>query len=64
MSEKQTKVVKKTVRKTASAAPKAASKSSDMEKWFKLFLKSRHGSREDRKKAHAELTELEKKLVK
>jgi hypothetical protein len=58
------KVVKKTVKKTASPAPTAAPKSSDMEKWFMLFLKSRHGSREDRKKALAELLQLEAKLVK
>ena len=53
------KVVKKTVKKTA----KTSSASSDMEKWFKLFLKSRHGSKEDRRKALAELLELESKLI-
>ena len=58
------KVAKKTVKRTASPAPKAAPKSSNMDKWFKLFLKSRHGSKEDRKKALTELLELERKLVK
>lgn len=53
------KVVKKTVKKTA----KTSSASSDMEKWFKLFLKSRHGSKEDRRKALSELLELESKLI-
>lgn len=55
------KVVKKTVKKAASAPAKA--KSSDMEKWFKLFLKSRHGAKEDRRKALSELLELERKLI-
>ena len=61
MSENKTKVVKKTAKK---APANTAQKSSEIEKWFKLYLKSRHGSKEDRKKARSELMVLEESLVK
>ena len=64
MSGKETEVVKKTVQKIASPAPKVAAESSSMEEWFKLFLKSRHGSKEDRGAAQDELVLLEEKLLK
>ena len=64
MSGKETKVVNKTVQKTASPAPTVTAKSSSMEEWFKFFLKSRHGSKEDRRAAQAELVLLEAELLK